>query len=201
VGAKGYLKGLKAQLQEAFTMAEAAENKNKDSAKVRFDRKATSLVLLPGDLVLLHKPKRTKVDTRWEDTIYEVEECLDNIDHVYRIRPRGETGPIKTVNRRKLLPVKLKTWSREERGQPVTILKKDDPDKSASEDIAATPAVDGKGQPGNSRDGAPRSGPQTRSQTRALEVAVKGMQALQRVWDREPPPALVPGDDLEGEID
>jgi hypothetical protein len=201
VNAKGYLKGLKAQLQEAFTLAENAENKNKDKAKVRFDRKATSLILLPGDLVLLHKPKRTKVDPRWEDTVYEVHECLDDVDHVYKIKPRGQTGPIKTVNRRKLLPVKLKTWSREERGQPVTILKRPDSKEPETVQDAASTTAEGHGQPGSSCEEAPLEGPMTRGRARAMEVAVQGMQALRRVWDREVPLALVPGDDLVEEID
>ena len=184
--AKGYLRGLREQLQEAFDRAEAAERQTKRRAKERYDRKAKACSLAPGDEVLLHALRSSKICDRWESDTYEVVERITPSGHVYRIKPVGRDGPLKTVNRQKLYPLRLlgRTESEQEPTPPLQILKREERDSTDA--IADLPAG-GDEQPHCSSDRAPRPGPKTRSQTRELDVAVAGMKALRERAGMHPP--------------
>ena len=202
LSSKGYVKGLKSQLQEAFDLAEAAERRHKDAVKTRHDRRTNTLTLQEGDDVLLLQPKRDKLTNRWEDTIYTVRKRLSPTDHVYQVSPRDRAGPLRTVNRRRLRLAKHYDWARPEQERaPIRILKRgEDVSGVATQEAGTTEQV------APPREGAPRIGPYTRSQARGADTAISWMRILrQALPDGTLRPSVeaqkTPATEEEGEVD
>uniref|UniRef100_A0A8C2KTZ8 Gypsy retrotransposon integrase-like protein 1 n=1 Tax=Cyprinus carpio TaxID=7962 RepID=A0A8C2KTZ8_CYPCA len=64
-------------------------------------------LLPPGTLVYRrsHPHGRHKISDHWENVVYEIVRCLDEVGTLYKIRPRDQLGPEKNINRKELRPL------------------------------------------------------------------------------------------------
>lgn len=52
-----------------------------------------------------HPHGRHKISDLWENVVYEIVRCLDEVGTLYKIRPRDQLGPEKNINRKELRPL------------------------------------------------------------------------------------------------
>lgn len=64
-------------------------------------------LLPPGTLVYRrsHPHGRHKISDHWENVVYEIVRCLDEVGTLYKIRPRDQLGPEKNINQKELRPL------------------------------------------------------------------------------------------------
>lgn len=89
--------------KHVMTRTKVQQQKDKD----RYDRRVQIVPLLPGERVLLRNFRRhdqNKLAPRWQRSPYIVVSQLHPNSPVYKIRPEGHMGPIKTMHRNNLKP-------------------------------------------------------------------------------------------------
>ncbi|MGH0149668.1 UNVERIFIED_CONTAM: hypothetical protein FKN15_015787 [Acipenser sinensis] len=73
--------------------------------KLRYDCKAQALPLLPGERVLVRNTRhqgRGKLHDRWDSVPHVVVEEVQEGGPMYKVRPEGKDGPIRTLHRNRL---------------------------------------------------------------------------------------------------
>lgn len=101
-----YVKHLRQNLQESYTLATEHSKKMGEKNKVRFDKKVRAAELYAGDRVLVKNVNirgKHKLANRWEQTIYIVVKRIQD-SPVYIVKPESGNGPHRTLHRDLLLP-------------------------------------------------------------------------------------------------
>ena len=102
-----YVKEWKTSMTEAYRIALKHSQSSAAQAKHHYDKKARSIVLSPGDRVLVRNTEKGgpgKIRSYWEDTIYKVVNRLKEDSPVYTVEPENGRGHQKTLHRTMLLP-------------------------------------------------------------------------------------------------
>lgn len=102
-----YVARLQENLKRAYRLATEAANKIHGRNKRTHDKRVRSRILGVGDRVLLKNlglRGKHKLQSRWSPEPYVVVEKLPNLP-VYRVRPEGVRGRVKTLHREHLLPI------------------------------------------------------------------------------------------------
>lgn len=102
-----YVAKLTEELQNAYQLATEAANKTHQRNKKSHDKRVSSQVLNVGDRVFLKNlglKGKHKLQSRWKLSPFTVIEKLPNLP-VYRVKPEGARGPVKTIHREHLLPI------------------------------------------------------------------------------------------------
>ena len=103
-----YAKQWKANMQDAYELANTNAKQASSKAKEYYDRKANSSVLQTGDRVLVRNLGRFsgpgKLRSHWESKIHVVVRRMSNDGPVYQVRPEGDKGRLRTLHRNLLLP-------------------------------------------------------------------------------------------------
>ncbi len=92
---------------KARTQLEAA-------AASRAQHRSVPLPILPiGSFVYRrsHPPGRHKIQDQWEPVVYEVVRCLDEVGVLYKIKPKGQSGPERNIHRQELRPLPMDSGS------------------------------------------------------------------------------------------
>ena len=108
ISAHKYVQRLERQLRWAYDKALKFSEKESARSKKRYDRKVQCAKLEPGDLVLVRRYAFTgkhKIQDRWEQQIYVVEQQCYGKSPVFRIKPQEGTGRTRVVHRNMLLPI------------------------------------------------------------------------------------------------
>lgn len=93
------------RLVMAYEKAGEQAGRAADRSKVRYDRNAKALPLLPGERVLIRtdrRRKRGKLADRWEAQPYVVIGQVRPDAPTYQVRPEGKEGPSRTLHRNRL---------------------------------------------------------------------------------------------------
>lgn len=101
-----YVKNLRQNLQESYTLASEHSKKMGEKNKLRFDEKVRAAELLAGDRVLVKNVNirgKHKLANRWEQTIHIVVKRIQD-SPVYVVKPETGNGPHRTLHRDLLLP-------------------------------------------------------------------------------------------------
>lgn len=66
-------------------------------------------ILPPGTLVYRrsHPQGRHKIADHWDNVVYEVVRCRDEVGTLYTVRPRGQLGPERNINRKELRTIPI----------------------------------------------------------------------------------------------
>ena len=106
-GASAYANKLKETMQRVHELAEQQMVKRQRQMKKYYDKKANSIVLQEGDLVLVRNEfrGRKKLLDRWSPDVYEIKKQVDKAFPVYRVE--NTKGDTQTLHRNRLLPVLL----------------------------------------------------------------------------------------------
>lgn len=102
-----YVSKLTEELRSAYRLATEAANKTHQRNQRSHDKRVVFQMLKVGDRVLLKNlglKGKHKLQSRWSPTPYTVVEKMPNLP-VYRVRPEGARGPVKTIHREHLLPI------------------------------------------------------------------------------------------------
>ena len=94
-------------MQEACRIAASNSSKSASQVKVKCNKKAHSITLLPGDRVLIkdfEKDGPGKIRSYWEQTVYRVVKRLNDDGPVYTVEPENGNGKQHTLHRTLLLP-------------------------------------------------------------------------------------------------
>ena len=103
-----YVAALRERLAKAYKVASSTSSRLQRRHKSRYDHRSRGIPVAVGDRVLI---KLTgfkgphKLENQWSKDIYIVAEQPDQTIPVYRVRPEGRTGPVRTLHRNFLLPV------------------------------------------------------------------------------------------------
>ncbi|CAI5662959.1 unnamed protein product [Oreochromis niloticus] len=101
-----YVKSLRQNLQESYTLASEHSQKMGEKNKMRFDKKIKAAERFPGDRVLVRNVNvrgKHKLANRWEQNIHIVVKRVKD-SPVYVVRPENGDGPQRTLHRDLLLP-------------------------------------------------------------------------------------------------
>ena len=102
-----YVRRWKSQMEEAYKIASEKAQKSGAKGKQRYDRKAHSVTLEPGDRVLVRRLAPPggpgKLTSYWEGNIYVVVEKKGDLP-VYEVKPECGVGRSRILHRNHLLP-------------------------------------------------------------------------------------------------
>ena len=103
-----YAQKWREQMQQAYEIASRNTAKSAGRNKDRYDKKATSSALQPGDRVLVKNVAPTggpsKLKAYWQDEIHVVVSKKNDSIPVYEVQPEHGKGRVKTLHRNLLLP-------------------------------------------------------------------------------------------------
>ena len=102
-----YVKEWKTSMTEAYRIAIKHIQSSAAQVKHHYDKKARSIVLIPGDQVLVRNTKKGgpgKIRSYWEDTIYKVVNRLKEDSPIYRVKPENGRGHQKILHCTMLRP-------------------------------------------------------------------------------------------------
>ena len=100
-----YVQELKKKLTEAYKLARSRTDARQERQKASYDNGVRGACLLPGDIVLVKKNVRDKLDNFWEDEKFEVVGQQHPDIPVYQVKPINSTRKTRTVHRNQLLPI------------------------------------------------------------------------------------------------
>lgn len=102
-----YVANLRRDLQRAYQLASQAADKSHLRNKRAYDQKVSFQNIQDGDRVLLRNlglKGKHKLESRWSSIPHVVVGKLPNLP-VYRVRPEGGRGSVRTIHRDHLLPI------------------------------------------------------------------------------------------------
>lgn len=102
-----YVEGLKRDLQRAYELANLSAEKTQLCNKRAYDQKVSLQNIQEGDRVLMRNlglKGKHKLESRWGSSPYVVVGKMPNLP-VFRVRPEGGRGGVKTIHRDHLLPI------------------------------------------------------------------------------------------------
>ena len=102
-----YVKEWKTSMTEAYGIALKHNQSSAARANHHYDKKVRSIVLSPGDRVLVRNTEKGgpgKILSYWEDNIYKLVNCLKEDSPIYTVEPENGRGHQKTLHPTVLLP-------------------------------------------------------------------------------------------------